>query len=108
MAKPAAAPTATTAKINNQHDYMSLMVKFVDGSKLRLNHSRNGMSGSVTPAPGASYDAAEASFKVVFKAAYAYMHKQGSGRTYGVSFDNLRDAALASANLAEFATKVPV
>lgn len=36
----------TTAKLNEQHDYITLLIKFSDRTTLRLTKSRNGVSAS--------------------------------------------------------------
>jgi hypothetical protein len=46
----------TTAKINNQYDYITLRVKFADKSTFNLTRSRNGISVSGTQATRASLD----------------------------------------------------
>ena len=85
----------TTAKINNQHDYITLRVKF-DGKKtLTLTRSRNGVSCSGTEATREVLDFFEAWFMF-----------QPKGQTIGQSFEVLRAVAEKSATAADFVGSV--
>lgn len=85
----------TIAKINNQHDYITLRIKFADNMKLNITRSRYGikLSGDC-----ASREALE------------FIDKWMSGRkdkTIGQNMETLREVAASVPDMSSFLEHVP-
>ena len=83
----------TKATINNQHDYITLRIRFDDGTKLNITKSFSGMklSGDHANKDGLN-----------FFSAYLKQRGKGEGRTLGTAFEELRIAAAKSTDILSF------
>lgn len=85
----------TTAKINNQHDYITLRIKFADNMKLNITRSRYGIKLSGDRAT---------------ESALEFIDKWMSGRkdkTIGQNMETLREIAASAPDMTRFLEQVP-
>lgn len=80
----------TKATLNNQHDYITLRVKFSDSETFNLTRSRNGVKVSGTKASRPALDFFD-----------RWLSEQ-KGRTYAETMEQLRSTAAKSATMQDF------
>jgi hypothetical protein len=82
----------TTAKVNKQFDYVTLKIKFADGSTLNLTRSRSGTKASGTAATREALDFLDA------------LMQSKKGQTIGDTMNQLRELAEHCGTVKEFLT----